>query len=196
MNCSQIDLKAYLLSELSNSERLAVEEHLSHCEVCQTELERLRAVGAALSALVEEEIPRRIAFVSDPVFGPSFWTRLWNSAPRLVFASSVVLAIAIVIHAFVRPAPVILSARGVDAAALEARVEAALAAKLKTTAEETAAQAAAKQFQKTVQLVAAAEKRLEKKRTAELVAVEERLDYLRKKIGVMTLASNQSGGVR
>jgi hypothetical protein len=64
-------------------------------------------------------MPHRIAFVSDKIFEPRGWAWLWNSAPRLGFVSAALLAAAILVHAFTRPAP-----SAADMAALEARVRA------------------------------------------------------------------------
>jgi DNA-binding LytR/AlgR family response regulator len=195
MNRSQIDLKAYFLGELGEPDRRAAEEHAKSCRFCREELERLRITRAALAVLPEEEIPRRIAFVSDKVFEPGGWARFWNSAPRLGFASAALLAAAILVHAFVRPAPVI-SPTSVDRAALEARIEAEVATRLKPVVEKALADAAARQSQATSQFVAAAQSRFEQERKADMLAVEERFNYFLKKIGVMTLASSQYGGAK
>ena len=118
MNCSQHDLKGYLLGELSAAERLLVEYHLGECSDCREEQERLRLTAAALGSLPEEEMPYRIAFVSDKVFEPKGWKWLWNSAPRLGFVSAAILAAAILVHALVRPAPT-----AAEVAAMEARIQ-------------------------------------------------------------------------
>ena len=117
MNCSQHDLKGYLLGELSQAERLLVEDHLGQCSDCREEQERLRLTAAALGSLPEEEMPYRIAFVSDKIFEPRGWAWLWNSAPRLGFASAAMLAAAILVHGLARPAPTAAAM-----AAMEARV--------------------------------------------------------------------------
>ncbi len=105
MSCSRDDLKSYLLGELSEPERRLLENHLDLCSDCGDELEKLRSTQAALRSLPQEEPPHRIAFVSDKIFKPKGWAWLWNSAPRLGFVSAAVLAAAILVHAFVRPAP-------------------------------------------------------------------------------------------
>ena len=117
MNCSQFDLKGYLLGELDAAGRTLVERHLEECRACSEEHERLRLTTAALGGLPEEEMPHRIAFVSDKVFEPKGWGWLWNSAPRLGFASAAMLAAAILVHALVRPAP-----SAAEMAAMEARI--------------------------------------------------------------------------
>jgi anti-sigma factor RsiW len=101
MSCSQFDLKSYFLGEPDAAGRGAVEEHLKNCLSCREELDRLRLTGAALASLPDEEMPHRIAFVSDKIFEPRGWARFWGSAPRLGFASAAMLSVAIIIHGFV-----------------------------------------------------------------------------------------------
>ena len=48
-----------------------MEAHVETCPRCREELDRLRLTEAALFALRDEEIPQRIAFVSDKIFEPS-----------------------------------------------------------------------------------------------------------------------------
>jgi anti-sigma factor RsiW len=113
MSCSPIHLKDYVLNELPEPERRELDSHLKSCAACREELDRLRLTEAALFSLREEEIPQRIAFVSDPVFEPSLWRRwwggFWGSAARLGFASAALLSGAIVYSAATRPAPVLLA---------------------------------------------------------------------------------------
>jgi hypothetical protein len=86
-----------------------VESHVRNCAPCREELERLQLTESALFTLREEEIPQRIAFVSDPIFEPSpvrrFFTNFWGSAARLGFASAAMLSAALVVFAFHKPAP-------------------------------------------------------------------------------------------
>jgi len=108
MSCAPFDLKGYFLKELPEPQRRQTEEHVRQCPVCREELDRLRLTEAALFALREEEIPQRIAFVSDKVFEPAAWRRwwaaFWGSAARLGFASAAMLSVAIVVFALTRPA--------------------------------------------------------------------------------------------
>lgn len=143
MSCSPFDLKDYFLKELSDPQQRQVEAHVRSCEPCREELDRLRLTEAALFALREEEIPQRIAFVSDPVFEPSPWRRalsaFWNSGARLGFASAAMLSAALVVFALHRPAPapavnvapaaaqtVAASAPAVSEADIQARIDAAV----------------------------------------------------------------------
>jgi anti-sigma factor RsiW len=109
MSCSPFDLKDYFLQELPPAARVQVEAHVGHCAACREELERLHLTGAALFALREEEIPQRIAFVSDQIFEPSPVRRwlngFWGSTARLGFASAALLSISIFYFAATRPAP-------------------------------------------------------------------------------------------
>lgn len=116
MSCSDPnhDLHAYALGELTAPQRRAAEEHLAACTACREELATLRLTLDLLPALREEEVPRRIAFVSDKVFAPRWWQVLWNP----MFASACVLAAAILVHAFARPAEV--SQAQIDAAVMKA----------------------------------------------------------------------------
>jgi anti-sigma factor RsiW len=195
MNCSQHDLKGYILGELPAEECGPLETHLKGCLDCREEVERLRLTRTALDSLPEEEIPRRIAFVSDKVFEPRGWAWLWNSAPRLVFASATLLALAIVVHAFVRPAPVAIP-MAANSAAMEARVEGEVAKRLQPILEKAAAESEARQARQVAELVAAAERRVNQQRQADLVSMEETLNVLQKRWSVYQRASYDAGGGR
>src|SRR5271157_534265 len=156
MSCSPFDLRDYFLKELPDSERRQVEAHVGNCQPCREELDRLSLTEAALFALREEEIPQRIAFVSDQVFEPSPWRRwwaaLWGSTARLAFASAAMLSIAIMVSALrpvgqiaVRPsAPQV--AQAISDAEIQTRIDTAVA--------KAVAQVDARQAEKTKQLVA------------------------------------------
>ena len=108
MSCSPFDLRDYALQELSEAERQQVTAHVKGCSACREEVERLRLTGAALFALREEEIPQRIAFVSDKIFEPApwrrAWTAFWGSTARLGFASAAMLSTALIVFSLARPA--------------------------------------------------------------------------------------------
>src|SRR5436309_9077696 len=109
MSCSPFDLRDYFLKELADPQRRQVEAHMKTCEPCREELDRLQLTESALFTLREEEIPQRIAFVSDPIFEPSpvrrFFSDFWGSAARLGFASAAMLSAALVVFALYKPAP-------------------------------------------------------------------------------------------
>jgi anti-sigma factor RsiW len=115
MSCEQYDWKAYAFGELSASERREAETHSAACEGCREELASMRLTIDTLSALREEEVPRRIAFVSDKVFEP----RWWQAFLRPSFSAALLIAAAIVAHGYMtRPA--------VDNAEIQARVDQAV----------------------------------------------------------------------
>jgi anti-sigma factor RsiW len=109
MSCSPFDLKDYFLHELPSTQRIQVETHVKSCLACREELERLQLTGAALCSLRDEEIPQRIAFVSDRIFEPSplrrWFSGFWGSTARLAFASAAMLSASIIYFAATRPAP-------------------------------------------------------------------------------------------
>ena len=109
MSCSPFELKDYFLQELSAPQQREVEAHVKACRSCREELDRLQLTGAALFSLRDEEIPQRIAFVSDKVFEPSPWRRwwgtFWGSSARVGFAAAAMLSVALVVSAVMRTAP-------------------------------------------------------------------------------------------
>lgn len=117
MNCEGYDWKAYAFGELAAKDRREAEAHAATCEGCREELAQVRLTVDTLSALREEEVPRRIAFVSDKVFEP----RWWDAFLKPSFAAACVLAAAIVAHGYMTRPP------EVDAAAIQAQVNQAVA---------------------------------------------------------------------
>src|SRR5690242_10031822 len=109
MSCSPFDLRDYFLKELLPAEQGQVETHVQHCAACREELDRLQLTEAALFSLRDEEIPQRIAFVSDKIFEPSpvrrWFAAFWGSSARLGFAGAAMLSAAIFYFAATRPAP-------------------------------------------------------------------------------------------
>lgn len=175
MDCSELDLKGYFLGESRDEDRRAAAAHLKTCARCQEEAERLRATHSALMMLPDEEPPRRIAFVSDAVFEPRWWHRLWHSAPQLGFLSASVLAAAILVHAFARPAPVVQQA-AIDSKVVEARVEAEVGKRVQTIVAQAVSESEARQAQRSGELIQAAERRIDTQRRGDFVAVQ---DYVR-----------------
>jgi len=164
MSCSPFDLKDYFLEELGGAERKEVEAHVQACRSCREELNRLRLTGTTLLSLREEEIPRRIAFVSDPVFEPSLWRRwwmgFWNTPARLGFGSAALLSVALVFFAVTRPAPV-QPVRLVQAPAAPAMpAPLALSAAMEARIDQAADRAVATRTQQLVAEVAAERQRL------------------------------------
>lgn len=91
------DLRDYLFDELRSDERLEVEAYLSTSAEAREELDRLRTTQQALRSVPDEEMPRRIGFISDKVFEPSRARRWWlgfsDAAPRFGFSMAAVLLV-------------------------------------------------------------------------------------------------------
>jgi len=92
-SCGRVDaVRDYAFDELPASERKSLEQHFGECADCAAELDHLRLTTAALRVLPDQEVPRRIAFVSDRAPAAGWFAGFWNSAARLGFASALVLA--------------------------------------------------------------------------------------------------------
>jgi hypothetical protein len=105
MSCENYDWKSYALGEMDQAEGREAEAHAAVCSNCREELSALRVTLDAMSTLREEEIPRRIAFVSDQIFEPRWYTRAFRAIWSPNFAAACVIAGAILVHAFHNPAP-------------------------------------------------------------------------------------------
>jgi anti-sigma factor RsiW len=108
MSCSspnpKPDWKAYLLGELNPEVSRQAEAHLAACSNCHEEVATLRVTLDTLSTLREEEVPRRIAFVSDKVFEPRWWQRAFiPTFASPTFAAAALVAAAILVHGAMRP---------------------------------------------------------------------------------------------
>jgi len=112
---NHIDVKAYAVGEMSEADKRAAASHVASCESCREEMAGLQVTLSSLASLRDEEAPRRIAFVSDKVFEPRWWQRLFSPT----FASACVIAAAIVAHGFAAPPVVDASAK----AAIDQAVE-------------------------------------------------------------------------
>jgi anti-sigma factor RsiW len=179
MNC-EMDLKAYVVGEVTRQEKGLVEDHVRSCQSCREELDRLNLTRSALATLEDEEIPRRIAFVSDRVFEPRWWQTMWRSGPAMGFASAALLAAAILVHGFEqRNAPV-------DAAQIEKRVESRLNARVQAAVTEAQAKQSA-EFAKVVNAT-------ERQRQADLATFQQAAEYYQKQMARIEVASNGAYG--
>lgn len=193
MSCSSVDLKAYVLGEVDRQEQAACETHLKACQSCRQELEQLNLTRSALLSLPDEEIPQRIAFVSDKVFEPHWWQTIWRSGPAMVFASAVLLASAIFVHAFTRPVPqtatvALAAVAQIDTEQVNRQIQAAVA--------KAVADVEKRQDARDAQVLAAAEKKYEFQRQADLVAAEETIRLYKGQMARMMVAANYSGSQR
>jgi len=195
MNCSSEDLKAYFLGELSSRDKAPVEDHVRACQSCREELDRLKLTQTALLALEEEEVPRRISFVSDKVFEPRWYQAIWRSGPALGFASAVILAAAILVHGFTvqgsaRPAAATTAA--LDTAQIEQRIEREVGARLNTVVQKAVSDAEAKQAAEFTKVLDASEARFETRRKADLATIQQAAEYYEKQMNRWLVASNDT----
>lgn len=187
------DWKAYAMGELDARARQEAESHLTACNHCQDELAGLRVTLDAMATLRDEELPRRIAFVSDKVFEPRWYQKLAQAFLRPSFAATGVIAAAILVHAFVRPVVVPQNVTAqVDTRAIESRVTAEVTARLQSEMAAAVNTAVTK-------AVAETEKR-DDARTAVLLSATERrysdaADFLNKQV-TRIYALNTGAGVR
>jgi anti-sigma factor RsiW len=186
MNCSSIDLKAYALGESSDDDRRQVEDHLASCPACGEEVERLRLTESALLSVADEEIPQRIAFVSDKVFEPSWWQRFWRSGPALGFAGATMLAVAIVVHALV---PSSAEPPTLDTAAVEQMVAQEVALRVDAAVNQAVTASETRQAEENERLLKQVRADFEMERESYLVAIEEAFDAMERRDRVLTLAS-------
>ena len=185
MSCSPFDLKDYFLKELPSPQRLQVEAHVKTCDTCCEDLDRLQLTEAALFSLRDEEIPQRIAFVSDKIFEPSplrrWFAGFWGSTARLGFASAAMLSCAIFYFAATRTAPApnrpaVIERVTVAAAPSPAEIQ----KQIQQAVAVAVAEVEARQAEKTNKLVADLELRSdEMRRSLQLVAGEYELDRKR-----------------
>lgn len=191
------ELTDYVLGELAEAGRPGVESLLARDEEAALELERLQTTMAMLRSVPEQEPPRRIAFVSDKVFEPRWYQRLWQQVGGLA-AASAMLSAAIIGHGvLMRPvpasAPVVAQVQPVNEDEIGRRVDQAVAKAVAATRAENLAE------QKRVVAVALkeAEKNFALEREADRAVVVSSLDTLRKQMNRMAyLASNQMGGAQ
>jgi len=192
MSCSIVDVKAYFLGEMEARDKMQVEGHLGACAECREELERLGLMRTALQTLPEEEVPRRIAFVSDRVFEPRWWQTIWRSGPAMGFASAGLLAGAILVHGFTRPPAIVTAAptvvASVDTAQIDKRIDEEVAKRVDA--------ALAQQKQRTEQMLQASEKRYEQRRQKDLVEFQQVMRYQDQRFNHLMVASNDLAASR
>ncbi len=178
MSCKSYDWKAYALGELNAADRRAAESHATSCPQCRQELAEARLTLDALSVLREEEPPRRIAFVSDKVFEP----RWWQSFLRPSFAAGCVIAAAILVHAFVRPAALPVADTARIGSKIESEIQANIEKRIETAVAKAVADTEQRDAQKTQELLAESEKRFAEQRQADFAAFAKNFEMLNKQV--------------
>ena len=186
-SCGRADLlREYAFDELAAPERGTLEQHLAACDECSLELDRLRLTVAALRVIPEREIPRRIAFVSDSPARKNWLAAFCNSGARLGFASACVLSIAMVTLAFHRPAeaPAVAQVSPAATGLSKQQIDEAISQAVAQVRGEVKAEDA-----RTLQVaLETIEKKNEQERRALLVAMDENMTMLRKRLNTYAIA--------
>lgn len=178
MKVTPDQLKDYVFGELNAAERREVESALHADAALREEYARLQVTQTALFSVREEEMPRRIAFVSDPVFEPKWWQRWLSAGPQLGFASAALVAGAIVFHAVHQPVPVAAPvAQQFDQAAFERRIAEGVARALPAALE----QAEARHKTQLASVMQEAESKFRRVRDEEARALEAAYNYEQEK---------------
>jgi len=187
MSCSPEQLKDYFLGEMSPAERPTVESHLALCVACRDELASLGNTRTVLLSLPDEEPPRRIAFVSDKVFEPRWWQRIWRSGPQLGFLSAAMLATAILIHAFVvRPEGPSIARAGITGAHLQPTASPAdLDNRVRAEVARAMTENETKQMSRVLELVDAKLRQTDEHNDQTLVLIREYLERIDKRNAVV-----------
>jgi anti-sigma factor RsiW len=185
MSCSPFDLKDYFFGELPEPARKETESHLAGCMSCRDELAALGLTRAALLSVPDEEPPRRIAFVSDKVFEPRWWQRMWNARPQLGFAAAAMLAAAIVAHGFMMrpPMPAAASVPPVQAS------EAEIAKRVEADVAKAIAASEERQLARTVNLVNASLKQVKLEQRETLLLIRDYVERVQKERSVVRKAA-------
>jgi len=140
----------------------------------------LRSTQAILLTSTDEEIPRRIGFVSDRVYEPSllrrWWHAFWGSAPKLGFASAAMLSVAMIVSAMHRPVPPSAPAPTVDVAKIQTDFE----RKMNEAIVKAVAASDARHEQETAKLLAVASRQFAAKLEAERRTVAYNFDMMAK----------------
>jgi len=194
MPCADYDWKGFVLQEIPAAERRRMEEHLRSCAACRQEVEALGLTLVAVRQLPQQPIPRRLAFVSDPVFELPWWKRLWRMpAPAWGFAAACVVAAAIFAHALMAP-PAPPAVAQYDPAALEKAVQAELERQLPARVEAAVRTQIAPAMSQLETRLVSFEQRMQTERRADLRDVTSAFELLQKRINNVYLASAQYGG--
>lgn len=180
-------VRDYAFDELAETERRAMEQHLTQCQDCAAELDQVRLTTAALRVLPEQEVPRRIAFVSDKIFERGFLSGIWNSAARLGFVSACVLAVGLSYAAYHRPAEArpVLQATEISKAAIDEAVSRAVALAVdKAHAEDVRLTQAA---------LDAVDSKYAQKQTSLMLAMQDYMDVQSRRTQKLVLSSYGAG---
>lgn len=194
MSCQQFDWKGYVLDEVPAGERRLMESHLPGCADCREELDGLRLTMTALGRLPVREIPRRISFVSDPVFEPSWWQRFWKSGPQLGFASAAMLAGAILAHGWMaRPVVPVMTA-GASPQHVEEQIQKEVARRLPAAVDERVQTQLKPAMAELSARLDQYQKQADDRRRTDLRDVDSAFTLMQKRFNTMMLSNARFGG--
>lgn len=194
-SCGRADvLRDYAFDELNAADRKVFEQHLGECGECAAELDRLQLTTAALRMLPDQEIPQRIAFVSDAVVEPSQWSWLsgfWNSGTRLGFASACVLALAILVFSFHRPEAAMTAGQVMPAStATSQQMQEAVNRAVNEAVNQAVSKVRADDAQILQAALDTADRKHDKEHQALMVAMEESMTVLQKRLSTYTVLAS------
>lgn len=204
MKCGEFDPKDVALGELKGAELEAAQAHLAACAKCRALAEEASLTVSVLRLSPDREIPRRIAFVSDPVLELSWWQRFWRSGPQVAFASAGLLSAAILFHAFA--APGVPAGAPAVTAAFERRVSEEVAKRLPgavqaavDSAVEAKVRAAVAGLERRVDdldktRLASLERRVETERRGDLKNLESAFNIIERRLAVLQASAVRYGG--
>ena len=196
-SCHQLEtVRDYAFDELPKSERPALEAHLVACDDCAAELRQLRLTTAALASLPDQEPPRRIAFVSDKVFEPSWINRLWRATGWQGLAATGALAIAlfaVMTNRTAQPIAAPASVASIQNTSASAMSEQQIRAAITQAVNDAVANTRIQDSEFLKAALADADKRHEKEHQALMVAMEENLTVMQKRLGTYTTLAAYEG---
>lgn len=177
-----MDIRDYAMGEGSAAERQSLAAELAKSAELREELQRYELTLTALQAVPEEEIPRRIAFVSDPVFAPKWWQKMF-AMPQWGFASAALLGAAILGHGWMmRPVTVVAQAPVVHEAGISK-------AELKAVVAQAVAEVETRQREMMRVALSEAEKKHQDERQMMAVTFDENMMLMRKQLNRMYMST-------
>ena len=108
------------------------------------------------------------------------------------FSSAALLAVAILAHAFVRPAVVATPAATVDTAQIEQRIDREVNARVDAAVAKAVGATEARRSVEFAKVLDAAEKRIEFQRRADLATLQQTVRYYDQQIGRLIVASSNN----
>ena len=192
MHCDGLDVKAYVLGEIRPQQARQIEDHLKDCARCRQAVQEWRHVTKLLKQLPQVEVPRRLVFVRDPVFQLPWWQRVWQNKPVLALAASLILAVGLALHGYLtRPQSVTVAEQQLNA--LRQQVRAEVRAQLEAERAQLLKQVEQRIDTLETTLRQGLVDRVLTVHHSDVRMLEEGLEYLRRQVGYLYLASAEAG---